>query len=52
MLAILYGVGFGLQAMNSFATPRFATDVILICVCLLAALCLGLLFLSPRFRRD
>ena len=51
-LAVLYCIGFGLQAMNSFASPLFSADLVLVFLCLVAAIRSAQLFFGPRSRRE
>lgn len=51
-LALLYCVAFTLQAINSFASPLFDVDLVLVSVCLVVAVRSAQLFFSPRSGRE
>jgi hypothetical protein len=52
VLALLYAIAFTLQAMNSFASPLFNVDLVLVFVCLVVAVRSAQRFFGSRSRRE
>jgi hypothetical protein len=51
-LAVLYAIAFGLQALNSFASPLFKVDLVLVFVCLVLAVRSAQRLFRSRSRRE